>query len=130
MVVGTGAEPHLDGNGGALLSDRARRVVAEADKVLFLVADREVERWVRAAGREAESLAHFRLPTLALSEVYLDMSEWVLTYVRLGLHVVVLVYGRPDPAPPHVMAATVADRGYPAVMVPATDADAWRGRCD
>jgi hypothetical protein len=51
------------------------------------------------------------------------MAEWVLTYVRLGWHVAVLVTA--EPAAAHVIAALVRDEGYPAVMVPAAHAHAW-----
>jgi hypothetical protein len=118
VVVGTGAEPPA-----APLCDSARRVVIEADKVLFLTGDRDVERWVRSAAREPESLAVFHLPGLSPGEVWRDMAEWVLTYVRLGWHVAVLVTA--EPAAAHVITALVRDEGYPAVMVPAADADAW-----
>jgi hypothetical protein len=130
VVVGTGAEPHADGAGDTVdaLSSSARRLVIEADKVLYLVTDRTIERWVRAVSADPESLAQFRLPTLPLSEAYLDMAEWVLSYIRLHLDVVVLIYGHPDPAPAHVITATVADRGYAAVMVPAAPAGTWLRR--
>jgi hypothetical protein len=118
-MVGTGAEP--DGP----LSDGARRVVSEVDKVLYLTQDLATERWVRTAGAHAESLSPFLLPGLPVSEAHLDMAEWVLSYLRLGLYVAVLVHGQPDPAPAHVITGTVQARGHPAVMIPATQPGAW-----
>lgn len=121
VVVGTGAEPHAR----QPPSDHACEVLGQADKVLYLTRDHATERWLRSLRQDAEALAPFQLPGLPPFEVWLDMAEWTLSYIRLGLYVTVLAHPYPDPAPAHVITATVTTRGYPAVMIPAARPRVW-----
>jgi uncharacterized protein YabN with tetrapyrrole methylase and pyrophosphatase domain len=117
-VVGTGF-----GGGGQITAD-ASRVVATAEKVLYLVADESTVQWLRAANATSESLSDCSVGRASRLEAYLAMIERILSFVRRGLHVCAAFYGHPGVVVFPAIEAIVRAReqGFDARMLPGISA--------
>jgi precorrin-3B methylase len=118
VVVGTGIQ--FAGHATA----QARAVIKGADKVVYLVGDVAMEKWILALNPKAESLASFYQEGVQRSTTYEQMIERVLTYVRRDLTVCLALYGHPGvfAYPSHEAVRRALNEEYDARMLPAVSA--------
>ena len=119
VVVGTGF------GGAGQVTAEASQAIAGADKVLFLVTHRLAAEWIGAANPTAESLDHFYLGRSDRLQTYLDITEYILSFVRRALHVCAVFYGHPGVFvfPSHEAIIRARDEGFRARMLPAISAE-------
>lgn len=119
IVVGTGF-----GGGGQITAD-AGDAVAVAEKVLYLVSDADTAEWVRAANSTSESLGGFYQGRASRLETYLDMTEYILLFLRHRLRVCAVFYGHPGVFvfPSHEAVIRARQEGFDARMLPGVSAE-------
>jgi uncharacterized protein YabN with tetrapyrrole methylase and pyrophosphatase domain len=100
--------------------------IRKADKLLLMVPSRPAQQWLQAENPSAESLGRFYDESRDRLETYLDMAEYIVSFVRDGLRVCALAYGHPGvvAVPTHLAVKLARDEGYPAEMLPGISADA------
>ena len=119
VVVGTGIQV------SAHASPLTCSHVAQADKVLYLTTDAVAAAWLIANNATAESLQRFYAPRKPRSGTYEDMVEHVMSFVRAGLAVCMVVYGHPGvfTYATHESVRRARAEGYEARMLPAISAE-------
>lgn len=117
-VVGTGF------SSGQVTADAAD-VIASSEKVLYLVPDPHSDEWIRAANPTAESLGDFYFGRPSRLETYLDITEYILSFVRRGFRVCAVFYGHPGVFvfPSHEAIIRAREEGFAARMLPGVSAE-------
>ncbi len=117
-VVGCGIRPGLH------TTSEARARLARADKVLYLLAEDAPTTWLHTLNASAESLAPLYRLDRPRAEIYEDIVETILRWVRKDLDVCVAFYGHPgvfdDTGREAVRRAR--EEGYRARMLPGISA--------
>jgi uncharacterized protein YabN with tetrapyrrole methylase and pyrophosphatase domain len=119
VVVGTGIQA------SAHVSRLAESHVATADKVLYLATDAAACAWITAHNAAAESLGRFYAAGKRRAQTYEEIVEHVLSFVRAGLHVCLVVYGHPGvfAYATHESIRRARSESYDARMLPAISAE-------
>ena len=118
-VVGTGIQL------GTQLTAEARACLAQADEVLYLVADPPVMSLIERVNPNARSLHMHYTPGESRMRAYAAITEEILERVRAGANVCAAFYGHPGVfvRPSHDAIARARAEGYPARMLPAVSAE-------
>lgn len=110
---------------GAQLTPEAQSAVAKSDIVLTLVGDPLVEAVIGSINGNVHSLdVHYGAAT-SRPAAYRAMVERILSLVRAGKKVCVILYGHPGVfvAPSHAAIAQARAEGFEAQMLPAISAE-------
>jgi uncharacterized protein YabN with tetrapyrrole methylase and pyrophosphatase domain len=96
-----------------------------AEKVLYLVTEPVMERWVQQRNPTAESLSDCYAVGKPRHVTYKDMVQRMLFYVRQGLRVTAAFYGHPGlfVDPTHSAVRLARREGYKAILLPAVSAE-------
>jgi uncharacterized protein YabN with tetrapyrrole methylase and pyrophosphatase domain len=118
VVVGTGI--HL----GQLTIEAAAHV-RHAERVLYSVAEPNVEAVIRALNARAEPLMHLYQVGKPRSATYDEMVEAILSSVRNGSRTVAIFYGHPGvfAFPSHEAVRRARAEGFTASMLPGVSAE-------
>ena len=118
-IVGTG----IKAIGQVTLEARAH--IAQADKVLYLLADPLTVAWVRELNSSAEDLHPFYQPGRDRLTTYFLMTDRILECLHSGIDVCVVFYGHPGvfAFPAHEALLRARREGYRAQMLPAVSAE-------
>jgi hypothetical protein len=102
----------------------ARGWIAEADIVLYLVADPATEIWIRHTNANCLDLSTYYDDAKARLDTYREITEEILRHVRQGLDVCAVFYGHPGvfARPSHEAIRIARAEGYRAAMLPAVSA--------
>lgn len=109
--------------------------IENMEKVYHLIEEPEVAGWLTgilpSVGVQVEDLSHFyRTSAPDLNLLHLEVAEWILQSVRLGMATAAVFSGRPERCvPPATAAASLAlNSGIPVAMLPHvfTLPDLWR----
>lgn len=73
----------------------SRLAIEQADKVLYHIPDEISGIWINKINPNSESLIDCYVQGKPRNEVYEEMTERTLNYVRQGLNVCVVYYGHP-----------------------------------
>lgn len=117
-VVGTGIDIVTQ------LTPAARAAVANAETVLYLLADPLSALRVESLNLDARSLDRFYAPTKDRRRTYAEVVDAIAETVRAGTHVCAVLYGHPGvfAYPGHEAVARVRADGLSARMLPAVSA--------
>lgn len=119
VVVGSGIKYLLH------LTTEAIICIKQADKVLYLVNNADMEKWIQQQNINAESLVHLYTHYSLRLDAYHAISDYILTTLRQGSQVCVVLYGHPTvfakPALDAVMRARQA--GYSTEIFPGISAE-------
>ncbi|HXM18775.1 MAG TPA: SAM-dependent methyltransferase [Candidatus Tumulicola sp.] len=109
---------------GAHASMGARRSIAAADKVLHLAGDQATAAWIDELNPAAESLHGLYALDKPRIDIYNEMVERIMNFVRAGMDVCVVTYGHPGifAYPTHEAMRLARGEGFPATMLPAISA--------
>lgn len=118
-VVGTGIGVYGQTTLAALSSIQA------AEKVLYLVADPVTERWILELKPGSESLQTFYQVGKDRLTTYLEMTDRILSCVRAGWRVCLVLYGHPGVFvfPSHEAVIRARSEGFEARMLPGVSAE-------
>jgi uncharacterized protein YabN with tetrapyrrole methylase and pyrophosphatase domain len=118
-VVGSGIKTGLQ------TTPEARRCIQRADKVLYLFAEPVSAEWVSKLNSSAQSLERFYSPSKDRTQTYQAMVEEILSWVRRGLDVCVVLYGHPGVfvAPSDAAIRQAREEGFRARMLPGVSAE-------
>lgn len=118
-IVGTG----IKAVGQVTLEAQAH--IAQADKVLYLVADPLTVAWIRELNSSAEDLYPFYQPGRNRLTTYFLMTDRILECLHSGIDVCVIFYGHPGvfAFPAHEALLRARREGYRAQMLPAVSAE-------
>jgi len=118
-VVGSGIKTGLQ------TIPEAIRCIQRADKVLYLFAEPVSARWVSKLNPSAQSLERFYSPSKDRTQTYQEMVEEILSWVRRGLDVCVVLYGHPGVfvAPSDAAIQQAREEGFRARMLPGVSAE-------
>ena len=109
---------------GSHLTPQARERIATADRVLYLV-DPVAALGIIQLNSSAESLDRFYASDQPRAQIYAEIVEHALAFVRAGEHVCLVSYGHPgvfgDPF--HESVRRARREGYPAEMLPAISSE-------
>jgi len=117
----------LVGTGIQLIGHTTPQAVAcikSAEKLLYLVADRATETWLRRLNKTAVSLTDCYAEGKPRRDSYADMVRRIVGFVRAGKAVCVAFYGHPGifVQPAHDVLRLAREEGFPARMLPAVSA--------
>ena len=73
----------------------SKQAVEQADKVLYLVSDPVSEIWVKKINPKSESLMNYYVGGKYRPDIYKEITQSILEYVREGLNVCLVLYGHP-----------------------------------
>lgn len=101
-------------------------MLAQSEKLFFLVQDRLMHLWLEKINRSAESLYDSYREGRPRSETYEEIVERILAPVRAGRRVGAAFYGHPGvfAAPAHEAVARARAEGHFAEMLPGISGDA------
>lgn len=118
MVVGTG----IKSVGHVTLE--AQGWIAQAQKVLYCVANPVTEAWIKRLNPTAEDLSVYYGDEIKRVETYQRMAGRIMSYVRAGLDVCAVFYGHPGVFvyASHESIALARREGYRAGMAPGVSA--------
>jgi precorrin-6B methylase 1 len=118
-VVGSGITTGLQ------TTPEARRCIQRADKVLYLFAEPVSAKWISNLNPSAQSLERFYSPFKDRTQTYQEMVEEILSWVRRGLDVCVVLYGHPGVfvAPSDAAIRRAREEGFRARMLPGISAE-------
>jgi len=74
----------------------ARESIMNCDKVLYLIGDPIVEIWIEKLRQDAESLLNFYKEGKNRHQIYSEIVEYTLSYVRQGYNTCLVQYGHPS----------------------------------
>lgn len=99
--------------------------IEQADKVLYAVTDPVSELWVKKMNPNSESLANLYVQGMYRLDIYKQMTELTLKYLREGLNVCVVYYGHPGVFvyPSHDSIRQARAEGFNAIMLPGISAE-------
>ena len=119
VVVGTGIKL------GAQATLEARQWIESAERVLHVVADGPVARWIEKLNANAESLNDLYAAGKPRLQTYMDMVDAILNEVRARYRVCAVFYGHPGVFvyPSHEAVAQAREEGYRAWMTPGVSAE-------
>lgn len=119
IVVGTGIKLV------AQITFEARQAIETAEKVLYVVADRAVEHWIKQLQPEAESLLHLYGSGKHRRDTYEEMVDRILVCVRAGQQVCAVFYGHPGVFvyPSHKAVRLARQEGFEATMTAGISAE-------
>jgi hypothetical protein len=102
----------------------ARGWIAEADIVLYLVADPATEIWIKHTSARCVDLASYYDDAKPRLDTYREITDEILRCVREGLDVCAVFYGHPGvfARSPHEAIRLARAEGYRAAMLPAVSA--------
>lgn len=89
-IVGAGIRSGLH------VTQEARARIERADKVLYLLAEDMPTAWLRALNDSAESMAALYRPGRRYRDVYDDIVDTILGWVRKDIDVCAVTYGHPS----------------------------------
>jgi uncharacterized protein YabN with tetrapyrrole methylase and pyrophosphatase domain len=103
----------------------SRQAVEQADKVLFVIPDLISEIWIKKINSNSESLGYCYTEGKPRLDIYREMTERTLKYVREGLNVCVVYYGHPGVfvTPSHESIKQARAEGFDARMLPGVSAE-------
>lgn len=106
------------------LTYEAESYIRQADKLLYLVADPTTDEWLLEANPTAEDIHRFYADNKSREQTYIEMRDYILSFVRQGLHTCVALYGHPGvfATAAHWAIATARAEGYEARMTPGISA--------
>jgi len=118
-IVGTGIQVNVQTTPEALAA------IEQAEKVLYLVANRPTGYWIGRLNSTAESLEHFYEPGKNRFVAYQAIVDRILMYVHQELRVCVVFYGHPGVFvyPSHEAIRRARDAGFRARMLPGISAE-------
>jgi hypothetical protein len=118
-IVGTGIQVNMQ------TTPEARAAIEQAEKVLYLVANRPTGYWISRLNPTAESLEHFYEPGKNRFAAYQAIVDCILMYVHQELQVCVVFYGHPGVFvhPSHEAIRRARDTGFAARMLPGISAE-------
>src|SRR5262245_45102016 len=118
-IVGTGIQVNVQ------TTPEARAAIEQAEKVLYLVANRPTGYWIGRLNPTAESLEHFYEPGKNRFVAYQVIVDHILMYVRQELRVCVVFYGHPGVFvySSHEAIRRARDAGFAARMLPGISAE-------
>jgi hypothetical protein len=118
-VVGTGY------GGCGQITLESCNVIETAEKVLFLAESTSTADWIRLANSTSESLFPFYSGRSNRLQTYLEMTEYILSFVRQKLELCVVFYGHPGVFvfPSHEAIVRARQEGFEARMLPAISAE-------
>jgi uncharacterized protein YabN with tetrapyrrole methylase and pyrophosphatase domain len=107
------------------LTFESKMAIEQADKVLYLVTDPVSELWVKKMNPNSESLRSFYVEGKYRLDMYKQMTELTLKYLREGLNVCVIYYGHPGVFvnPSHNSIKQARAEGFDAIMLPGISAE-------
>jgi uncharacterized protein YabN with tetrapyrrole methylase and pyrophosphatase domain len=119
IVVGTGIRAVVQ------LTPEARRSIASADRVLYLVSDAMMGRVIEELNPGAESLHSLYSNEKSRSTTYDEMVDLMVESVRAGNVTCAVFYGHPGAfaSPGHQAVHRVRAEGYSARMLPGISAE-------
>lgn len=125
---GSGGRLVVVGTGIRLVSQVTQETAAyleKADHLLYLVADKVTEHWLRGLNPTAETLYDCYAPGKPRWAAYREMVERILGHVRRKKLVVVAFYGHPGVFvnPGHVAIRQAREEGFEATMLPGVSAE-------
>lgn len=101
------------------------RHIENMEKVFHLIEEPDIRGWLTGVlpeiGVQVEDLSHFyRTSGPDLNLLHLEVAEWILQSVRLGVATAAIFSGRPELCvPPAAAAASLAlNAGLPVAMLP------------
>ncbi|HZS91366.1 MAG TPA: SAM-dependent methyltransferase [Chloroflexota bacterium] len=102
----------------------ARGWIAEADIVLYLVADPATAIWIRHTNANCIDLSTYYDDAKARLDTYREITDEILRHVRKGLDVCAVFYGHPGvfARSPHEAIRSARAEGFRAAMLPAVSA--------
>lgn len=100
------------------------RLIQEADVVFYCVADPATATWIRTLRKDAYDLYMLYGNHKVRYTTYMQMTESMLHFVRLGRKVVAIFYGHPGvfALSPHQAVLLARREGHKAVMRPGISA--------
>lgn len=102
-----------------------KQAIEDADKVLYAVSDPVSEIWIKKTNPNSESLMDCFVEGKYRPDIYKEIVNRTMTYVREGLNVCVVYYGHPgvfvDPSRKSIMQARA--EGFNARMLPGISAE-------
>lgn len=112
-IVGTGIQ-------SGQMTVEAIAHIEHADKVLFLTTDPVTANWIEQLNETSESLQNFYSTQKDRLTTYLEMVEYILSYVRRDSKVCVAFYGHPGVFvyPSHEAIKIARREGFEAKMLP------------
>jgi uncharacterized protein YabN with tetrapyrrole methylase and pyrophosphatase domain len=118
-VVGSGIKTGLQ------TTPEAIWCIERADKVLYLFAEPVSARWISKLNPSAQSLERFYSPAKDRTTTYQEMVDEILSWVRRGLAVCVVLYGHPGVfvAPSDAAIRRARAEGFHARMLPGVSAE-------
>jgi hypothetical protein len=118
-IVGTGIQVNMQ------TTPEARAAIEQAEKVLYLVANRPAGYWIGRLNPTAESLEQFYEPGKNRFVAYQAIVDRILRYVRQELRVCAVFYGHPGVFvyPSHEAIRRARAVGFPARMLPGISAE-------
>jgi len=118
-IVGTGIQVNMQ------TTPEARTAIEQAEKVLYLVANRPTGYWIGRLNPTAESLEHFYEPGKHRFAAYQAIVERILMYVYQELRVCAVFYGHPGVFvyPSHEAIKRARAAGFPVRMLPGISAE-------
>jgi uncharacterized protein YabN with tetrapyrrole methylase and pyrophosphatase domain len=104
----------------AHLTAEARARIQWADQVLHCVADGVTDAYIRELNPSTEDLHVYYGQGKRRRQTYLEMADRIVSFVRRGLNVVVVMYGHPGVFvhPTYAAMDTVSSEGYRTEMLP------------
>jgi uncharacterized protein YabN with tetrapyrrole methylase and pyrophosphatase domain len=118
-VVGSGIRSGLQ------TTPEAMRCIKTADKVLYLFTDPVPATWVTKINPSAQSLEGFYSVSKDRDSTYEEIVQHILSWVRRGHDVCVVLYGHPGVfvAPSHEAIRRAKNEGFRARMLPGISAE-------
>jgi uncharacterized protein YabN with tetrapyrrole methylase and pyrophosphatase domain len=118
-IVGSGI------NTGLQTTPEAMGWIERAHKVLYLFTDPVPATWITKVDPSAQSLEGFYSPSKDRRQTYEEMVEEILSWVRRGLEVCVVLYGHPGVfvTPSHEAIRRAREEGFHARMFPGISAE-------
>ncbi len=118
-VVGTGIKIL------AQVTLEARAHIEKTERVLFLPDSNIVEGWIRRLNPQAESLASLYHKYPLRLDCYKEITQYIVTEVKKGQHVCVVLYGHPTVFALPALAAVqeLKRENYPTWILPGVSAE-------
>ena len=103
----------------------SRLAIEQADKVLYHIPDEISGIWINKINPNSESLIDCYVQGKPRNEVYEEMTERTLSYIRQGLNVCVVYYGHPGVfvTASHESIRRALAEGFKARMLPGVSAE-------
>ena len=119
VVVGTGIKSISH------ITLEAASYIRDAQKLLYLTADFLTDQWLAKENRTAESIHRFYKDNKPREQTYIEMRDYMLSFVRKGLSTCTAFYGHPGvfAAPGRMAIDQARAEGYDAFMLPGISAE-------